>query len=188
MIGSTGRWPRVVNLWEMDGWQHWAGSLERQFLPERQDPHLAPWWRAASQWRSGGRDRILEPTGYCPTLQTLRSSGFTSWVCVQSLVQVRPGRRTAYLDAVGTTLRPILETRGLRLLGAYAAALSNDEVVLLWAAADFPTVCGFYEARGTDLELRDWDARVAAWRDGLQSVWLVPSPACFFYPQAAASS
>src|SRR5262245_40383026 len=66
VIGSTNRWPRVVNLWEMDSWAHWAGSLERQFLPQKIDRELAPWWAKATEWRSGGFDRILEPAAYSP--------------------------------------------------------------------------------------------------------------------------
>ena len=72
VIGSTHRWPAVVNLWEMEGWEHWADTLERQFLPEKKDAHLAPWWAKATQWRSGGFDRILEPAPYSPTRQLLQ--------------------------------------------------------------------------------------------------------------------
>ena len=61
VIGSTNRWPRVVNMWEMDGWGQWAETLERQFLPGKVDAALAPWWAKATEWRSGGFDRILEP-------------------------------------------------------------------------------------------------------------------------------
>src|SRR5258706_5608520 len=68
VIGSTNRWPRVVNLWEMDDWDHWAETLERQFLPQKKDPALGPWWSQATQLRSGGFDCILEPTPFTPTL------------------------------------------------------------------------------------------------------------------------
>ena len=30
--GSTGEWPRVVNLWEMEGWSHWAEILDKQYV------------------------------------------------------------------------------------------------------------------------------------------------------------
>ena len=28
-VGSTGRWPEVVNLWELDGWPGLVGNFER---------------------------------------------------------------------------------------------------------------------------------------------------------------
>jgi hypothetical protein len=169
VIGSTNRWPRVVNLWEMADWQQWAESLERQFLPEKKDPHLAPWWSAATKWRSGGFDRILEPATY-------------SWVCVHTIVRLGPGRRDAYLAALGDTLRPLLESRGLTLMGAYAVPMRSDEAVVLWAAPDFRALCGVY-ARRHDPDLQEWNARVAALRERFETMWLVPSTHCFFHPR-----
>src|SRR5262249_19843543 len=57
--GSTGDWPRVVNLWEMDGWEGWGRILEHQYGGQGQPAALARWWRAAARLRSGGFDRIL---------------------------------------------------------------------------------------------------------------------------------
>ena len=39
--GSTGDWPRVVNLWEMDGWEGWGQILEHQYGGEGQPAALA---------------------------------------------------------------------------------------------------------------------------------------------------
>src|SRR5262249_36843526 len=160
VIGSTNRWPRVVNLWEMDGWSHWAASLERQFLPSKQDAHLAPWWSKATQWRSGGFDRILEPAAYSPTREQLRTQRFTAWVCVHRLVRLVPGRRDAYLDAVGRILRPLLESRGLVLFGAYAVPMRSDEAVVVWAATDFRQLCRLYQGRNADAKLQKWNTRI----------------------------
>src|SRR5262249_38212243 len=52
--GSTGDWPRVINLWEMEGYDHWAEILERQYSGEGQPPALRRWWTRALAWRSGG--------------------------------------------------------------------------------------------------------------------------------------
>ena len=78
VIGSTNRWPRVVNLWEMDGWGQWAETLERQFLPGKVDTALAPWWAKATEWRSGGFDRILEPAAYSPDRAALQRAAILS--------------------------------------------------------------------------------------------------------------
>ena len=182
VVGSTNRWPRVLNLWEMDGWEQWAGSLERQHLPQRRDPTLASWWSAATRWRSGGFDRILEPAGYAPTRDALRAAKLRAWVCVHTTVRTRSGRREAYLEAVGDTLRPLLEARGLVLMGAYAAVMRTDEAIVLWAAPDFRHLCGLYARRGDDAELRGWKERAASLRRRSDTMWLVPSTDCFFHP------
>ena len=61
--GSAGDWPRVINLWEMAGWEGWAEILEYQYDPQRtgQPRALGRWWTEATKFRSGGFDRILEP-------------------------------------------------------------------------------------------------------------------------------
>jgi hypothetical protein len=184
VIGSTSRWPRVVNLWEMDGWEHWAKALERQFIPEKRDPNLAPWWAKATEWRSGGFDRILEPTTYCPTLRELRESGLAAWVCVQMIVRSPTGRRDEYLAAVGDTLRPALQARGLTLMGAYSVPMRSDESILLWAAPDFETLCSLYARRRKDSELVAWRSRAKDLRASFTAVWLVPSADCFFFPRS----
>jgi hypothetical protein len=184
VIGSTHRWPRVVNLWEMNGWDHWAETLERQFLPSKKDAALAPWWAKATQWRSGGLDRILEPTPYSPTRAALEAKGLRAWVCVHTLVRTRRGKRDIYLDEVAETLRPLLEGRGMTLMGAYRAAMRSDEVLILWAAPDFRSLCRLYDERRSDPELRHWAARASSLRDRSKTMWLVPSTYCFFHPDA----
>jgi hypothetical protein len=184
VVGSTHRWPRVVNLWEMDGWERWAESLERQYVPEKRDPDLAPWWRKATQWRSGGFDRILEPAAYSPTRAALRARPLVAQVCVQVIVRLRPGATRGYLDAVGSLLRPALEDRGLTLMGAYSAPMRSDEALVLWAAPDFRTLCRIYAGRRADHALRLWHARAADLRHRFEMCWLVPSTDCFFHPGA----
>lgn len=182
VIGSTNRWPRVVNMWEMDGWDHWAAALERQFLPAKTDKGLAPWWAKATEWRSGGFDRILEPTPYSPTCDALRQQNLRAWVCVHTIVQLAPGKRDAYLAAVGDTLTPVLATRGLVLMGAYAVPMRTDEAILLWAAPDFRHLCRLYAERERDAEVQQWRDGVAEWRQAAETMWLVPSADCFFHP------
>jgi hypothetical protein len=182
VIGSTNRWPRVVNLWEMEGWEHWADSLERQHLPEKKDGELAPWWARATEWRSGGFDRILEPAPYSPTLAQLTARRLSAWVCVQTIVRLRPGARRTYLSTVGETLRPLLEGHGLVLLGAYAVPMLNDEAVLLWAAPDFRHLCRLQARRHGDPAWQAWVRATAPLWNAYETMWLVPSVDCFIHP------
>ena len=46
-VGSTGRWPEVVNMWELDGWDGLAANFAHELAsPTLQDPALAEWWAA----------------------------------------------------------------------------------------------------------------------------------------------
>ena len=59
--GSTGDWPRVVNLWEMDGWDGWADILEYQYAPRSgQPPALRKWWTEAWAADNGGAKGFVD--------------------------------------------------------------------------------------------------------------------------------
>ena len=183
VIGSTNRWPRVVNLWEMDGWSHWAQTLERQFLPEKKDATLAPWWAKATEWRSGGFDRILEPAADAPTRAQLVESGLRAWVCIHTIARARRGKSDEYLDRVGADQRPLLEKEGLTLFGAYRAPMRSDETVVIWAAPSFTHACEIYESRRRIAGLQDWDSVENGLLLESETMWLVPAAECFFHPQ-----
>lgn len=184
VIGSTHRWPRVVNLWEMEGWTQWATTLERQFLPGRVDAALAPWWAKATEWRSGGFDRILEPAAGSPTRDQLRAAGLRAWVCVHTLARTRPGQRAAYLSVVGESFAPLLAAHGCTLMGAYSVPMRADEVLILWAAPDFRHLCQLMDGLEGDAGLRAWRERSEALCVESETMWLVPSADCFFHPAA----
>ena len=62
VLGSTGRWPQVVNMWEENGFEGLASSFEAETVgPGAQDPVLERWWAAAASFRSGRVDRIMVP-------------------------------------------------------------------------------------------------------------------------------
>jgi hypothetical protein len=61
LLGSTGAWPQVVNMWEEDGWHGLAESFGIEAVGSgAQDPKLAKWWATAAEFRSGGFDRLME--------------------------------------------------------------------------------------------------------------------------------
>ena len=60
VVGSTKKWPEVVNLWEEQGLDGLATSWRYEFNhASLQDPKLAKWWAKAAEFRSSGVDRIL---------------------------------------------------------------------------------------------------------------------------------
>lgn len=185
VVGSTGRWPRVVNLWEMDGWTHWAATLERQFVPERRDPALAPWWAQTAQWRRGGFDRILEPAPGSPTRAELQAAGLRAWVCEQTTLRAAPGRGGELLAAATTLLAPALRRRGIRGFGAFRVPMRPDELLLLWAAPTFAALASWYAEREGEAAWLRWSRHHDDAALESESLWLVPAPDCFLHPARA---
>ena len=57
-IGMTGRWPQVINIWDMPGgWDGFRQNVDRLNL-KRRKAFYEGWWDEAAKWRSGGFDRI----------------------------------------------------------------------------------------------------------------------------------
>ena len=187
VIGSTHRWPRVVNLWEMDGWGHWAATLERQFLPERTDPALAPWWARTAQWRSGGFDRILEPASFSPTRGQIETDELSGWVCSQTISRAHPGRTSAVLDAIHAAGEP-LGHQQLRLVGAWTVPMRSDEIVEIWIAPTFATLCAWYEARGGDPRWQVENRRRSEFVLESETLWMVPAAGCVLASSRAVAS
>lgn len=174
-VGSTGRWPQVVNLWEMDGWAHWADGLERQFVPARRDAHLGPWWGQAAQWRRGGFDRILVPAEGCPTHAELVAAGHRAWVCEQAILRPRAGCVEAALDAVTGSLLPLLARQGLESFGVYAAPMRAGEIVVMTTAPRFADLCAWYERRDGDPGWCRWHKATLDVLAASATTWLVPA-------------
>jgi hypothetical protein len=105
-------------------------------------------------------------------------------VCAHTIVQLKPGKRSEYLRAVGETLCPLMETRGLQLMGAYAAPMRSDEALMIWAAKDFRELCAMYDDLKDNSALQTWTAHVTPMQQALETMWLVPAAHCFFYPGA----
>jgi hypothetical protein len=176
--GSTGSWPTVVNLWEMRDWTHWADILERQYTrASGQDPELRRWWTEATQWRSGGFDRILVPAPFSPTRDEIVARGIRGAGCLQEIATVKPGTAERYLAAVGKARRGAMERRGLALLGAFRTAMRETEVVLLWNLPTFAHLTT-YLAEGDGTAERAWARAARAWRSDFRETLLVPSPWC----------
>jgi len=181
--GSTGRWPRVINLWEMDGWDGWAEILAYQYTPRTgQPPGLRKWWTEATRYRSGGFDRILEPAPWSPTRDEVLARGVRGRAFIQEIATCRPGAADDYLKAVAGERVQALAERGLVLAGAWRTAMRDTEAVLLWclpALADFTRHLS--ERRSAHAE-RDWAERARAWRVDFRETLLIPSIWCVMHP------
>lgn len=182
VIGSTGPWPQVINLWEMEGWAHWAAGLERQFIPERRDEHLGPWWTEVSQWRRGGFDRILVPAHGSPTHAELATSA-PAWVFEQTVARPRPGLGAGLAADVAEVLVPLLRRQGILWIGAYTAPMRDDEAVWIFAAPTFAALCAWYERRPEDSGWLRWQQALRDRVNESSTVWLVPGEGTLLRPR-----
>jgi hypothetical protein len=174
-VGSTGRWPEVVNLWEYDDWAHLAENFRIEFShPTLQDPALTEWWAAAEGFRRGGFDRLLVAAGFSPGIEELTAAGVRGELYAQEIVTLRPGTSRAYLDLVAEHGIDAYRAAGATLVGAFRTALVDDgEAVLLWAFPDWDT-WGRFEA-GVD-ETGAWPARSRSLAERTWRFLMVDSP------------
>jgi hypothetical protein len=186
--GSTGDWPRVVNLWEMAGWDGWAEILGYQYGPRRgQPPALRKWWREATRYRSGGLDRILEPAPWSPTRDDLIARNVRGRAFLQEITTCVPGRVDAYLDAVARDWLPVAERRGLALAGAWRTAMRDTEAILLWCLPSLVAFTGHLRDVRATAEMRDWIDHARLWRTDYRETLLIPSVWCVMHPDWKAS-
>jgi hypothetical protein len=144
-VGSTGAWPEVVNLWELDGWDGLVGNFEHEFTHATlQDPSLSEWWSVAASLRRGGVDRIVVPEPWTRPIDELVADGVKGELYAHELVTVAPGRVRELLDAVHELAVPAYAELGLTNVGAFRVAMVNDsEAILIWAIPDWPAWAAF---------------------------------------------
>ena len=93
VVWATGRWPQIVGLWEMAGWDWFADHFTSYSL-EVDHPE------GYEQYRSGGFDRLLVPAAGTPTLAEIVDGGLRAPFVLQETVQVTPGGAGEYLAAL----------------------------------------------------------------------------------------
>jgi hypothetical protein len=176
-VGSTGRWPETVNMWELDGWDALAANFAHEFAAGRsQDPSLAEWWAVAADLRAGGFDRILVPEPWSPTIEELTAARAGGEVYAHELVTMPPGGARPFLDALRERGRANVEANGLRAVGAFEVAMRNGtEVIVLWASTTWAQWAAF-ERAWTGPALAAWRHELVALGAAVQRVLLVDSP------------
>lgn len=169
VVGSTGRWPQVVNVWELDGWDGWARLAERTNVAKAGNAELAEWWDEAFRRRTGGFDRLLRGAPGCPTLASLAAGRVRGTWFVHELSEVRPGAGPEYLAATLAERVPAMAARGIELVGLYDAVLTDTEVCTIWA-----TDVATHTALLCDGD--PWPARARAWCTRWREELMTPGP------------
>ena len=181
-VGTTGRWPEVVNLWEEDGFSGLAESFRHEFdHPTLQDPALAAWWGHAASFRRGGVDRVLVPAPWTRTIEELCADGVRGETYAHEIIRVRPGSAWGFLDVVRSEGAPVLEEFGWELAGAWATAMCSDrEVLLLWSIRDWEAWADYEQAQRSHPAVIEWRSRLLAETLDWDRFLLVDAPLCPF--------
>jgi len=161
-VGSTGRWPEVVNIWEENGFAGKAAGFRTEFSHATlQDPKLEKWWARAASFRSGGTDRLLIPAPWTRTIPQLCADGVRGEVYAHELVTVPPGASADFLELVRAKALPVYGRFGWTLAGAWETAMIDDsEALLLWAIPTWEDWAALEDGRRDD-DVMDW--KKAAW-------------------------
>lgn len=182
VLGSTGRWPEVVNVWEIDGldgavdyFRHELGS------PTMQDPRMARWWEAAVPMRSGGNDRLLAPAPWTRTITELCTDGVRGEIYAHDRIAVRPGSARDYLEMLRERGRVVHEHYGWELAGAWETLMVDEsECFVLWAIPHWEAWADFEKARRSDPEQVAWRETAREVATATSRILLVDAPLCPF--------
>jgi hypothetical protein len=157
-VGSTGRWPEVVNMWELDGWDGLVANFEHEFSHATlQDPSLADWWSVAASLRRGGVDRIVVPEPWTRSIDELVAEGVRGDVYAHELVKLPVGAAPRFLAALRDVGIGRMEELGAELVGAFRVAMVNDsECIMVWALPDWATWATVEQAWLGDGPLQQW--------------------------------
>lgn len=176
-VGSTGEWPQVVNMWELDGWDGLAANFAYELgSPSLQDPALAEWWAAAAELRRGGVDRIVVPEPWSPTIDELTAAGVRGVAYAHEMVRTPVGTIRAFLDDLAEVGRPAVEGLGLHGVGAFRVVMNSDtEAIVIWAIPSWE-VWALFEQAWDDSPLATWRARLTALGADVRRTLMVDAP------------
>ena len=178
VLGSTGRWPQVVNIWEHDGWDGLAASFAIESVGKgAQDPTLEAWWGKAAELRHGGHDRILEPAPWTQSITELCAAAMRGECYAHEMIVVRNGAADEFLERVRDRGVALGARYGWELAGAWKTAMvDEDEAVLLWAVPTWQQWADFEQAARSDADLRAWRANARDIVETWQRIVLVDAP------------
>ena len=197
VVGITGRWPEVVNIWDVPGgWDGWYANVDRLNL-KRKKAFYEDWWDEAAQWRSSGFDRLCAAIPGSPTTEEIRERGIHGTVFMNELTRVRPGTQLEYLEAVREVRVPTMADHGYIATGLWQVQWSPTEVITVWAtdvdahvrlqksrdvAAGFATA----EESGVDGDARllEWERTALDYVTDSREELMTPCPGMVYSPDA----
>jgi hypothetical protein len=198
VMGITGRWPQVINIWEIPGgWHGWYGKVDRLGMKRMSNAHLERWWTTAYTYRTGGYDRLLGAAPGCPNMASLGAEGVTGSLFVHEITEVLPGTALDYLAAVREERVPLMAEHGHALVGLYEVMMHDTEVCTVWAtepehhvamARSRDVVRGIVDGAAAGIEgdprIEAWHRKARAWATRWREELMTPAPGTLCGPTA----
>lgn len=181
VVGTTGPWPQVCNIWEEPGLDGLARSLTGENVGQGlQDPKLERWWKEAAEFRRGGFDRVLLPAPWSPTLEDSLNTGIRAEVCTHEIIKVTPGTAGEALELVRSHAIEAYEPHGWTLAGAWWTTMRDeDEIVVLWALPEgYAAWAASEHAQVSDPAVLSWRAEMRALATDWHRILLAAAPLC----------
>jgi hypothetical protein len=144
---------------------------------EERDVYLTELWNQALDYRHGGRSLLLRPAPFSPDLATLEAERIAGELILHEDVRSLPGRMAEYHAALHDEYVPLANARGLRLIGAYAHALTPNTGLNLWALPSWEHWRSLMEAEPADRELAAWTKRQGEWLADIDGFLVAAPPA-----------
>ena len=196
-MGITGRWPQVINIWEIPGgWDGWSGKVDRLGLKRMSNATMEAWWKTAYNYRTGGFDRLLAAAPGSPNIDSLSRVGVRGSLFVHELTEVRPGTAIEYLEAVRNVRAPLMAEYGHHLVGLYEVMMNDYEVCTTWAtdaeahvrmgkARDVARGLADAEQAGVagDDRIEDWHRQARTWATRWREELMTPAPGTLCAPE-----
>jgi hypothetical protein len=178
VVGTTGAWPQVVNLWEEDGLDGLARSFRHELSHATlQDPKLAKWWSDAAGLRRSGFDRVLLPAPWTRTIEELCAQGIHGEAYAHEQIRVPRGTASRFLDAVAERATEPYGEHGWELIGAWETAMIDEsECFLLWALPTWESWASLEHAERRDSPVRGWRTWVYHHSESWQRFLMVDAP------------
>jgi hypothetical protein len=182
VLGSTGRWPEVVNIWELDGLPEAADYFRFEVGGSAmQDPRMAKWWAAAVPLRSGGNDRLLIPAPWTMPIGEICEAEIGGEMYAHDQISVRPGTAPEFLELVREEAVAAYENYHWTLAGAWYSAMTDEaECFLLWAVRQWEDWTDLEGAQRSDEALHAWNVRARTMTTSFTRTVLVDAPLCPF--------
>jgi hypothetical protein len=185
-VGTTGNWPRVVNMWEQAGWEGLAFHLGYEASGNKSDqntslgkmePEEADWWHKATEFRKSGRDRILVPTSWTRTVDELVADGVRGGLYAHERIWTDRNRSRDYIKLIEDHGLAAYEAQGLEIVGVYDNALINGrECFAIWAIPDWPAWATFERSWSTEEALLAFRRRSEPFVDRFERRLLTDNP------------
>ena len=182
VLGSTGPWPQVCNIWEEPG----LHGLARSFTGEAtgaglQDPKLERWWKKAADFRRGGFDRILLPAPWMPTITDSLQAGVRGEEFAHELIRCGAGSAPDLLDLARAAAQPAYQPYGWQLVGAWTTAMrDDDEIILLWSLPHWEAWADAETAQRGDKAILLWREQARSTATDWHRILLAAAPLCPF--------